>query len=183
MLLSCLKPTNKGFILPGKKILVLTGLLTAFILNIVSGIINTAPTLAASLAPLPSGLKTTFTLGLANQPGNISWMKTSGAAWDTRYQYLSGGVNTAGNWKTWQWDQLPPGQFALDYMTESYNNGYLPVLTWYQLLQSTPATGTSEAEQTFTNLNNPTTMNAYFADFKLLLDKAKAFGQTVIIHL
>jgi hypothetical protein len=33
------------------------------------------------------------------------------------------------------------------------------------------------------NLQNASTMNAYFANFRLLLDKAKAFGGKVIIHL
>lgn len=110
-------------------------------------------------------------------------MTSSSVPWDARYQYLAGGVNTTGNWKTWQWDQLPPGQFALDYMTQSDSNGYLPVFTWYQMLQSNPSSGSDEAEKDYNNLNNPSTMNSYFSDFKLLLDKAKAFGKTVIIHV
>jgi hypothetical protein len=122
-------------------------------------------------------------LGLANQPGKVGWLQSSGAAWDARYQYLAGGANTPSNWKTWQWDQLPPGQFASDYISESANNGYLPVFTYYQLLQSTPAAGGNEYEQDFNNLNNPSTMNAYYADFKLLMDRINLSSKTVLVHI
>ena len=138
---------------------------------------------AAALPAVPAGLKSTFTLGVSNGQGKTGWMTGSGAAWDARYQYLAGGVNTAGNWKTWQWDQLPPGQFALDYMNESAKSGYMPVLSWYQLLQSSPSSGGNESDRDFNNLNNGSTMNAYFSDFKLLMDKARAFGKPVIIHV
>jgi hypothetical protein len=142
-----------------------------------------APVIGQSLPPVPASLKTTFMLGLANQPGNVGWLQSSGAAWDARYQYLAGGANTTSNWKTWQWDQLPPGQFASDYISESAGNGYLPVFTYYQLLQSIPAAGSNEYEQDFNNLNNPSTMNAYYADFKLLLDRIKLSGKTVLVHI
>jgi hypothetical protein len=138
---------------------------------------------ATTLPAVPAGLKSSFTLGVSNGPGKTGWMTGTGAAWDVRYQYLAGGVNTTGNWKTWQWDQLPPGQFALDYMNESAKSGYMPVLTWYQLLQSSPASGANEVDKDYNNLNNSSTMKAYFADFKLLMDKAKTFGKPVIIHI
>jgi hypothetical protein len=155
--------------------------LSAFLLN------NTVQ-LASSFQPLsnpnlpayPTVLKDQFILGLANQPGDISWMTGSGIAWDARYQYLSGGVNTGGGWSTW-WPGA--GGFALDYMNNSYNSGYFPVLTYYNLLQSLPATGATEYLKDYNNLNNPGTMAAYFADFKLLMDKAKIFNKPVIVHV
>ncbi len=166
--------------------LIAAGLLSVLLLSLISSALLTndvqAQT-APALPPVPAGLKPQFSLGLSNQPDNLAWMQSSGAAWDARYQYLAGGVNTAGNWKTWQYDQLPPGQFAQDYMDNSYQAGYLPVFTWYQLLQSSPSSGVNEAEKDYNNLNNPATMNAYFADFKLLLDKARAFSKPVIIHI
>ena len=151
-------------------------------LNILLGF-NVKAALGETLPPVPAGLKSHFALGLSSQPGATGWMKESGAAWDIRYQYLAGGVNTPGNWKTWQDPALPAGQFALDYLNESYETGYLPVLTWYQILQSSPAIGADEAGKDYSNLNNPGTMNSYFADFKLLMDKAKIFGKTVIVHI
>ncbi len=136
-----------------------------------------------TLPPVPAGLKSTFTIGLANLPENLAWMTNSATAWDSRYQYLSGGVNTSGNWKTWQDPNMAPGQFATDYLNRSDAAGYMPVLTWYQVLQSSPASGGSEAEKDFNNLNNGSTMNAYFSDFKLLMDRAKSFGKTTIVHV
>lgn len=138
---------------------------------------------ATALPPVPAGLKSTFTIGLASQPSNLGWMTNSGTPWDARYQYLAGGVNTSGNWKTWQDMSVAPGQFASDYMNQSAANGYLPVITWYQMLQSSPASGSSEADKDYNNLNNGSTMKAYFSDFKLLMDKARIFGKKVIIHV
>lgn len=121
-------------------------------------------------------------LGLSNAPGAINNMQTGGATWDARYQYLTGGVNFAvpNNWTTWN---SPPGQFATNYINESVSNGYLPVFTYYQIYPSYPAVGTSEAEKDYNNLNNPSTMNAYFADFKLLLDRIRLSGQRVLVHV
>ncbi len=135
---------------------------------------------AISLPPVPGGLKSTFMLGMGNGPGSIGWMTGSGAKWDARYQYISGGVNTPSNWKTWN---SPAGIFAGYYINDSAAAGYLPVFTYYQMLQSSPASGSSEADKDYNNLNNSSTMNAYYADFKLLLDQARAYGKTVIIHV
>ncbi len=68
-------------------------------------------------------------------------------------------------------------------MSASQANGYIPVFTYYELLQSTPSTGPDESSRDFSNLNNSSTMNAYYANFKLLMQKAGAFGQTVVVHV
>src|SRR5438270_1194084 len=49
---------------------------------------------------LPAGLPPTFWLGVASPPDGLSWMTGSGVAWDARYQYLAGGVNTGNGWST-----------------------------------------------------------------------------------
>jgi hypothetical protein len=134
----------------------------------------------AAAAPLPASR---LEFGLGNGPGDLSWMTASGVPWKYRYQYLAGGVNTPNPWETWQDLSLPPGQFAADYMKNSNDNGYIPVFTWYELLQSNPSTGTSESERDFNNLNNTTTMNAYYASFKRLLVKAGLFGKQVVVHI
>jgi hypothetical protein len=107
-------------------------------------------------------------------------MTSSGAKWDARYQYLAGGVNTGSGWATWN---TPAGMFARYYMDDSANNGYLPVLTYYMMLQSSPASGANEGDKDYNNLNNAATMKAYYTDFKLLMDQAKAFGKTVLVHV
>jgi hypothetical protein len=119
-------------------------------------------------------------LGLANDPSDLSWMTSSGAPWDARYQYLSGGVNTGSGWATWN---SPAGAFALWYMQNSSSAGYVPIFSYYQLLQSAPATGSSEQAQDASNLTNTSTMNAYYADFALLMQQAHTYGKTVIVQV
>jgi len=118
--------------------------------------------------------------GLANAPGNSSWMQTSGVPWKYRYQYLSGGVNTGAGWETWN---SPPGQFATFYMSDSDSIGAIPVFTYYELLQSLPSTGGTELDRDYSNLNNTSTMKAYYTNFALLMTMAKAFGKPVVVHV
>jgi len=131
--------------------------------------------LAASALP-----QTRLEFGLANDPGSISWMTTSGVPWGYRYQYLSAGVNTGSGWETWN---SPAGAFASLYMNDSAANSYIPVFSYYELLQSTPSTGANESDRDFSNLNNVATMNAYYANFKLLMQKAGAFGKAVVVQV
>ncbi|HEX9364502.1 MAG TPA: hypothetical protein VGA47_12045 [Candidatus Dormibacteraeota bacterium] len=112
-------------------------------------------------------------------------MTDSGVPWRYRFTYLAGGVNTQGNWLTWQDPAKPPGQFALDYMTSSVlpPAAYIPIFTWYQLLQSTPSTGGNELERDYNNLNNASTMSTYYASFKILMQKAGQYGGQVVVHV
>jgi len=134
----------------------------------------------AALVPLPSDR---LHFGLTNL--DITWMKDSGVPWRYRYQYLSAGVNTGNGWETWQDPALPPGQFAVDYMATSTTApaNYIPVFTYYELLQSLPSSGSSEAQRDFNNLNTVSTMNSYYANFKLLMQKAGAYGGQVVVHV
>src|SRR5437879_11273081 len=139
------------------------------------------PALAAR-APRPATplLPTGFSFGLANQPGEISWMTSSGVPWGYRYQYLSGGVNTGSGWETWN---SPPGQFAGYYMSNSAANGYFPIFSYYELLQSAPSSGADESDRDYNNLNNAVTMNAYYANFVLLIHQAATYGGQVIVQV
>src|SRR6202163_1916122 len=125
---------------------------------------------------LPSG----FGFGLANGPADIGWMTASGVPWGYRYQYLAGGVNTGTGWETWN---TPPGQFAGYYMADSASHGYFPVFSYYELLQSTPSSATNESDRDFNNLNNASTMNAYYANFVLLMKQAATYGGQVIVQV
>src|SRR5207302_1804013 len=80
---------------------------------------------AAVAAALP---QTRLEFGVANDPGNLSWMTASGVPWGYRYQYLSAGVNTNQGWEIWN---SPTGAFATSYMDASSANGYLPVFSYY----------------------------------------------------
>jgi hypothetical protein len=131
----------------------------------------------ATPTPLPAGR---LEFGLANDPGSLNWMTSSGVPWKYRYQYLSAGVNTGHGWETWN---TPAGAFASLYMNDSQTNGYIPVFSYYELLQSTPSLGANESARDYSNLNNTATMNAYYANFKLLMQKAGAFGHTVVVQV
>ena len=146
----------------------------ACLLVLTSG--GTAPRPASAAAALPPGLN----FGLGNNPGDLGWMTTSGVPWRYRYAYLSAGVNTGNGWETWN---SPPGQYATFYMQASSASGYLPVFSYYELLQSKPSLGSNESERDFSNLNNTATMSAYYANFTLLMQKAAAYGQVVIVQV
>lgn len=140
---------------------------------------------AASLPPYPTALPRTMFLGLDNntkkrQPNvGIQWMIDSHIPWDTRGTFLSGGVNTSSNWTTWA---SPAGAYASKYMQESAGGNYLPVFDYYELLGSLPAVGTTEKQKVTSNLMNTSTMNAYYANWQLLLNLAHTFGKPVIVH-
>ncbi|MBI2838993.1 MAG: Ig-like domain-containing protein [Acidobacteria bacterium] len=129
-------------------------------------------------AEIASGPPTAFFgLGLANSPGDLSWMTSSGVPWNYRYQYLAGGVNTGSGWSTWN---SPAGQFATYYVNNSDAAGYAPVFTYYQIVHSSPNPGNENPDP---KLTNASTMNAYYADWKLLMQKCGAFGKPVIVHV
>jgi hypothetical protein len=132
---------------------------------------------AAAPAPLAAGR---LEFGLSSDPSELNWMTSTGVPWKYRYTYLAGGVNTGSGWETWN---TPSGAYATFYMDASYANGYVPVFPYYELLQSTPSTGSNESDRDFNNLNNTATMAAYYANFKLLMQKAGAFGHQVVIHV
>ncbi len=165
-----------------RKFLLALGIVFSFLLLAMANPVYSSPVRLQTLPGVPAGLKANFMLGLSNAPNNVSNMKTGGAAWDARYQYLAGGVNYTipNNWTTWN---SPPGQFATNYINESVSNGYLPVFTYYQIYASYPAAGSDEAEKDYSNLNNAATMNAYYADFKLLMDRIRLSGKTVLVHV
>jgi hypothetical protein len=134
------------------------------------------PWLAAALA-LPADR---LHFGLTNSPSDLGWMTSSGVPWRYRYVYLAGGVNTSNPWQNWN---SPAGAYATNYMNASGANGYIPVFTYYEMLQSMPSTGANESDRDFSNLNNTSTMSAYYANFKLLMQLAGSFGKAVVVHV
>jgi len=116
-------------------------------------------------------------LGLADGPGGASSL-TAKAPFGFRYQYLAGGVNTGNGWATWNTD----GQFVSWYVQDSADHGITPVFPYYMLLQSNPATGSTEQAKDLGNLKNASTMHAYYADLRLFLQRA-AGSTPVILHV
>jgi hypothetical protein len=139
-----------------------------------------ALTLLLSLAVIPPVWPHHFVLGAADSPGDAQTLRAH-ARVDARYQYLAGGVNTGHGWATWN----PNGTFVSMYVRESFAAHMIPVFTYYQLLQSSPSTGSSEQARDLSNLRNPATMRAYWSDYRLLLRRAAAAAgrRLVIIHV
>ena len=115
-------------------------------------------------------------IGLGNGASELGWMTSSGVPWDYRYQYLAGGVNTNEGWSSWG---SPAGAYAESYMKASGANGYVPVFTYYMIVQSKPDPGREEVGK----LANAATMRAYYEDWQLLMRKAGEYGKAVIIHI
>ena len=166
-----------------KKILTLALplLFATVVLNVTLRVVSSnQPMTLRTLPPPPATLRSTFMLGIGNQPQHIGWMTGSGIPWDVRYQYLVGGANTNAGWSTWN---SPSGAFVNAYLADSDRGNYLSVFTYYMLLQSQPQTGTNESERDYNNLNNPATMNSYYADFKLLMDRLSLYNKPVIVQI
>jgi hypothetical protein len=138
------------------------------------GLATTAQPLAGTLAAgsIPAGMPARLGVGLFEGPGG-TWMKNSGAAWDYRYQYFTKGW--ANNWGWGAYD----GSWGLSYMRECDAQRMVPVAQYYQLYGEP---GGGEA-QSLAKVQNATTMASYFADFRLLMQRAKDFGKPVVVLL
>src|SRR5215469_11859682 len=141
--------------------------------------IGTQALAQSSLPPLPNGWPSTVQLGMGDGPGGAQTMHAT-AQFGFRYQYLSGGVNTGGGWYTWN----PNGAFVAYYMQDSANYGIVPVFTYYQLRQSAPNSSASDGDADYNNLQNVSTMTAYYNDLKLFFGRAaQSPRQMVVLHV
>jgi hypothetical protein len=138
-----------------------------------------APTATAhALPPLPRHWPShRLQLGLADSPGGAAALRRS-APFGFRYQYLAGGVNTGNGWATWN----PDGAFVTMYVRESLAARMTPVFTYYMLQQSKPGAG-SEGSTIATNLQDVSTMKAFWADLTLFFERAGAFRRPVVLHV
>lgn len=139
----------------------------------------TGTTVPGTLAPLPAGWPTTLQLGMSDAPGGAAALRAS-TNFGFRYQYLAGGVNTSNGWAFWNQN----GAFVSYYIQDSIANNIIPVFSYYQLRQSAPGNSLPEAKGILTNLQNASTMAAYWADLTLFFQKAGAFPKnSVVLHL
>jgi hypothetical protein len=129
---------------------------------------------------IPPAVGSNFLLGLSNLPGDYAWQKQSGLPWAARYTYLTGGANTANNWTNWN---SPAGQYATYYLNDSAASNCLPVFTYYQILAANPRSYDETLPSYAVKFQDMACMKAYYADFKLLMDKCRAFNRPVVIHV
>jgi hypothetical protein len=128
------------------------------------------------LPPLPTRWPHTLQLGVADEPGGAAALRKV-APFGFRYQYLAGGVNTGQGWSTWN----PNGSFVTRYERESWAAGMIPVFSYYMLLESNGAGG-DELHRDLAHLRDPALMRAYWADVRLLFERARG-TKTVVLHV
>jgi hypothetical protein len=152
-----------------------------------AGLVNASTATISKGTPTPPpkqpGGINHFAFGVDNAPGNVQYMNDmrskNGAAFDYRYQYLAGGVNTGNGWETWN---SPAGQFATYYIQESANNKYIPALVYYEIRQSHGSCDScAENQVDLSNLANPRVMNVYYANWALLMQKIGATHTTTLV--
>jgi hypothetical protein len=131
-----------------------------------------------ALAPLPAGWPATLGLGLASGQGDTETLAL-GSSLAFRYQYLAGGVNTGHGWTTWNSD----GRFGASYVEESAAHGMIPVLTYYEIRQSSPGNSKGEVDGVTANLRNTGTMAAYFGDLKTLFVQLGQTQTLAVVHV
>jgi hypothetical protein len=69
------------------------------------------------------------------------------------------------------------------YIADSRSAGIVPVFTYYQMVQSSPGASQGESDGVATNLNNASTMTAYYNDLKLFFQRAGAAGGSTVLHV
>lgn len=119
---------------------------------------------------IPAGMPGHMAVGLFEDTRE-TWMRDSGVAWDARYRYF-----TKGWVDNWGW-RARDGSWGQAYMQECYDQGFLPVIQYYQMRDE--AGGDEDAF--YSTTKNPAIMATYFGDFKILMERAKAFGKPVLV--
>jgi hypothetical protein len=128
---------------------------------------------AAQLPPLPANWPQQLHIGAADTSNGGTISPPLGF----RYQYLAGGVNTGGGWANWNAN----GQFVTYYIQAASN--VIPVFSYYMIAQSAPGNASGEVNGVATNLQNTSTMRAYYDDLKLFFQRAGAFSRPVVLHV
>ncbi|HKV84330.1 MAG TPA: hypothetical protein VJN88_07225, partial [Ktedonobacterales bacterium] len=134
-------------------------------------------------ATVPEGMPSHFAFGLMSAPGDIALMNDmrarNGTAWDLRYVALTGGVTGGHGWET---QGSPAGAYALAYADDSSANRYTPAFAYEELAQTAGACKGCDARQAdLRNLNDPAIMAAYFANWRLLMQRLGAFGRPALV--
>jgi hypothetical protein len=125
---------------------------------------------------IPTGWPTEFVIGTAvwTDSSQFAYLTAFGQPkWGAVYQYLSGGINSG--WQTWGIG------FVSNYLKMARAANMLPVFTYYMIVGSPPQPADGSPQ---TDLNTPSTMLAYFADFTQLMKQIAAVGSSpVVVHV
>jgi hypothetical protein len=157
-------------------------------------------------APARSSLASAFLAKLGKTKlmvgADMNEQVAESAPFDARYLYIAGGLadgngtcsscasgctakgvscaNTAGCgwWACWQDVSLPPGKYLRDFLDKAQANNQLPMLTYYELLQTgTAAEGSPEVVE----LNDVALMTRYYNDWRFVLQQVGT--RTALMHI
>ena len=142
----------------------------------------TVGNLNAQTGDIPTGLPQAFELGYKydGQTAVVNWHTEVNIPFGYGYRYLSGGANTTSNWKTWL---SPSGQSLRTFINATLAANLIPVVTYYNHLNSLPSEGTHEIDRVINNLRNNTTMLAIYEDIQLVLEICSEFNDKIILHV
>ena len=86
-------------------------------------------------------------------------------------------------WGCWQWDQVPPGDYARGFIGKVKAAGsQIPMLTYYELLQSMPGlVWDNEGEPEVLQVEDVSFMSRYLADWRFLLQQVG--NEPALLHV
>jgi hypothetical protein len=137
---------------------------------------SSSPGSGGSVGQSPSGLPSTFFIGLGANPNQLqSWVPSSGVPWALCSQYISSGVLPSQSWVT-AWGT----NFAYNYAVSARAAHCIPDYDYYQIV---PTIGAEGASAESTALNNASIMANYYKDFTALMKQLHQYGSAAVVHV
>jgi hypothetical protein len=158
--------------------------LTRWVPVLISGVAVLASTTAradtpgcSAAGPLPAALPSRLLFGWGASSYSDTWAAQSGTKWDVEWTYLSG--QAGDNWyNTWGYGAAD-GSFADTLFSTFGGSGFIPGIHLYNM-----GYGHDTGDiGLLTEIQNPSWTTEYFTEFKVLMQKAKAYGQPVVVVL
>jgi uncharacterized membrane protein YgcG len=131
----------------------------------------------AAAGALPAVLPSRLLFGWGAASTSDTWAAQSATKWDVEWTYLSG--QAGDNWyDTWGYGAAD-GSFADTLFSTFGGAGFIPGIHLYNMGYGHD-TGDSGL---LTEIQDPSWTTEYFTEFRVLMQKAKAYGQPVVIVL
>ncbi|HEY4014210.1 MAG TPA: hypothetical protein VGM06_12785 [Polyangiaceae bacterium] len=126
---------------------------------------------------LPSAFPSRMLLGIASDGPDDTWAQQSGTKWDVQWMYLTG--QAGNNWYN-NFNSGPAnGSWISGVMSTLDGYGFIPGFHLYNM-----GSGHSGGDSgILTEIQTVSWTTEYFTEFKVLMQKAKAFGKPVVIVL
>ena len=132
---------------------------------------------STSRGPIPASLPGHMLVGVFASDDTETWIKQSGVKWDVRWTYLAG-QHGADWYNSWGYGAAD-GSWIGDWFTQCDQQGFIPGVHLYNIGYGHDG-GDSGL---LTEVRTASFVSNYFTEFKVMMQKAKAFGKPVIIVL